>query len=159
MRQRIVRCILSRNITKPVKDNSQKIRFLVVGGINTSIDFGLLFILRMFGLPVITANVISSTLAFCFSFFANKKYTFKTTDTNIKREIGLFIVVTLFGLWVLQTIVIKVVSSILGDTHLPDGIILLIAKLLATVVSLTWNYILYSRVVFKKTPETPKEIL
>jgi len=141
-----------------VKNNSQKLRFLVVGGINTSIDFGLLFILRMLGLPVITANVISSTLAFCFSFFANKKYTFKTTDTNIKREIGLFIVVTLFGLWVLQTIVIRVVSSMLSNTHLPDSIILLIAKLLATVVSLTWNYILYSRVVFKKAPETIEEI-
>lgn len=112
----------------------------------------------MLGLPVITANVISSTLAFCFSFFANKKYTFKTTDTNIKREIGLFIVVTLFGLWVLQTIVIRVVSSMLSNTHLPDSIILLIAKLLATVVSLTWNYILYSRVVFKKAPETIEEI-
>ncbi len=132
-----------------MKNSSQKVRFVAVGGINTLIDFGLLFSLKALGLPAISANVISTTAAFCFSFFANKKYTFKTAGTDIKREIFLFITVTLFGLWVLQTLVIAFVTGILAQTHLQDGIILLIAKLLATVVSLVWNYVLYSRVVFK----------
>jgi putative flippase GtrA len=133
-----------------MKNSSQKVRFVAVGGINTLIDFGLLFGLKALGLPAISANVISTTTAFCFSFFANKKYTFKTAGTDIKREIVLFIIITLFGLWVLQTLVIAFVTSILTQTHLQDGIILLIAKLFATAVSLVWNYVLYSRVVFKQ---------
>jgi len=131
--------------------NSQLARFALVGGVNTALDFGILFGLKAIGLDPLVANIMSTSLAFVFSFFANKKYTFKTSDTNIRREILLFIIVTLFGLWVLQSLVIKGVSLLLVTTGLNDALILLIAKLLATVVSLTWNYLMYSTVVFKKT--------
>lgn len=134
------------------KTDSQKIRFMLVGGTNTVIDFGLLFMLRALGLPTIPANVISTTSAFCFSFFANKKYTFKsTTNANIKREIVLFVVVTLFGLWVLQTVVIAIVAPLLSTIIPSMDMALLGAKLVATVVTLIWNYVMYSRVVFNQT--------
>jgi putative flippase GtrA len=132
-----------------INNKEEKIRFMVVGGANTVIDFGLLFLLKAFGLPTITANLMSTTTAFCFSFFANKKYTFKTTDTDVRREVILFIAVTLFGLWVLQTVVIKIVTAFIG-TRLSSNEALFVAKLAATVVSLIWNYILYSRIVFKQ---------
>ena len=133
-----------------VKDKEQKMRFVAVGGVNTVIDFGLLFALSSLGVPVLIANIFSTTTAFCFSFFANKKYTFKTTDTNVKRELFLFVVVTLFGLWILQTIVIKVVIMSFSGIHLSDNAALFIAKVIATMVTLVWNYVMYSRVVFKK---------
>lgn len=132
-----------------IKNKDEKARFIAVGGANTLIDFSLLFILKGLGLPTISANMLSTTAAFCFSFFANKKYTFKTMNTNIKRELTLFIVVTLFGLWVLQTIVIYLLTTAIG-TRLPVLTSLFIAKLCAIIVSLVWNYTLYSRVVFKK---------
>jgi len=122
----------------------------MVGGVNTLIDFGILFTLKALGLPTISANVISTTAAFCFSFFANKKYTFKTTGGNLKREIILFVVVTLFALWVLQAIVINVVQASLASSGLDDQLVLLIAKILATGVTLVWNYTFYSRLVFRK---------
>ena len=133
-----------------IKNKTVKTRFIAVGGINTLLDFGILFALKSLGLPAISANIISTSAAFCFSFLANKKYTFKTDSTNIKREIVLFVIITLFGLWVLQTIVINVVSYLLSELNIPNTTTLLIAKLCATIVSLTWNYIMYSRVVFKK---------
>lgn len=133
-----------------IKNKTQKTRFIMVGGVNTLLDFGILFLLKSLGLPAISANIVSTSAAFCFSFFANKKYTFKTDSTNIRREIVLFVIVTLFGLWVLQTIVIKLISYLLSGVDIPENVTLLIAKLFATIVSLTWNYILYSRVVFKK---------
>ena len=134
------------------KSNSKKVRFLIVGGANTLIDFGVLFALKALGLPAINANIISTTAAFCFSFFANKKYTFKATGSNLKREIALFIIVTLFALWVLQTIVIKIVQTSLASSGLDDQLILFIAKILATGVTLVWNYTFYSRLVFVKKP-------
>jgi len=136
-----------------IKNKSQKLTFITVGGINTLIDFGTLFVLKSLGLPVIPANIISTSAAFCFSFFANKKFTFKTVGGNAKREFLLFIVVTLFGLWVLQTIVIQLVTMALAGFHMPTDLVLLIAKVLATIVSLTWNYMLYSRLVFKVKKE------
>lgn len=129
--------------------NSTKFRFLVVGGTNTLIDFGLLFTLKALGLPAIGANVISTTAAFIFSFFANKKYTFQSKSANIKRELLLFTAVTLFGLWVLQSVAIAAISAALSSFSLDDTTVLLIAKIGATAVSLVWNFLLYSRVVFK----------
>jgi len=131
------------------KNSSQKAKFILVGAANTTIDFGVLFLLKTLGLPAVPANILSTSCAFCFSFFANKKYTFKSHKTeNLKRELLLFIVITLFGLWVLQTIVIKLFVFLLAGTSLPENVTLFIAKIVATVVSLTWNYIMYSRVVF-----------
>lgn len=133
-----------------VKDNlGTKLRFGTVGAANTAIDFGLLFVLRSLGLPIIPANIISTTAAFSFSFFANKKYTFKSNG-NVKRELILFVTVTLLGLWVLQNIVIQLVLWPLSTTTIPSETSLLIAKVIATLVSLIWNYVMYSRVVFKQ---------
>ena len=85
-----------------MKNKAQIGRFAIVGTINTIIDFGLLFSLTFLGLPKLAANTVSTGIAFVFSFFANKKYTFKSTSKNIKYEMVSFVIVTLFGLWVLQ---------------------------------------------------------
>ena len=133
-----------------MRNKAQVVRFGIVGAANTALDFGLLFILKALGLPVEFANIASTTIAFLFSFFANKKYTFKTSGTNVVREMILFVVVTLTGLWVLQTFVIVLAMPWLtAVTHQTD-VALLISKLIATVVSMTWNYLLYTYIVFKK---------
>lgn len=133
-----------------MKDKARLARFGIVGAANTVLDFGLLFILKSFGLPVELANIASTTAAFVFSFLANKKYTFKTSGTNVGREMVLFVIVTLTGLWVLQTLVITLTLPWLTNiTHQSDTA-LLFAKLLATAVSMTWNYVLYTYIVFKK---------
>lgn len=134
-----------------MKNKEQKLRFIAVGVCNTVIDFSLLFGLKALGLPAIPSNIISTSAAFTFSFFANKNYTFKKAKTdNVKRQLLLFIIVTLFGLWVIQTIVIFMVTSLLSGLLTNQGLILFIAKILATISSLVWNYTLYSRVVFKE---------
>ncbi len=132
--------------------NKQLGRFTVVGLANTAIDFGVLLTLKSFGINVLVANTCSSTLAFIFSFAANKKYTFKTTDTNVVREMVLFVVVTLVGLWGLQNSIIALTQApLINLLHNPIAG-LVASKLLATLVSMVWNYIMYARVVFKHTP-------
>ena len=125
-------------MAKRPSKNRQKIRFLLVGGTNTAIDFGLLFILNSFGLPRVSSNTISTGVAFIFSFFANRNFTFSANSGNIKKQMTLFIIVTLFGLWVIQPIIISLISN------------LLVGKIIATAVTLVWNYLFYSRLVFKK---------
>ncbi len=133
-----------------MKNKMQIGRFAIVGTINTAIDFGLLFLLTFLGLPKIAANTVSTGSAFVFSFFANKKYTFKSTNKNIKYEIISFIIITLFGLWVLQNGIIWLITPLIKNIVSQEQLALFAAKLLATAVSLVWNYCLYDKVVFKK---------
>lgn len=129
-----------------LKKHESKVRFVLVGGTNTAIDFGILFILHGLGLNKYIANIISTLIAFIFSFFANRHFTFKS-EKDARKQIIPFTVVTLSGLWILQPIIIW---FILIPLHAIDqNAALFIAKLAATIVSLIWNYILYSRFVFK----------
>lgn len=135
------------------KNSSQKVRFLVVGATATLIDFGLLFLLQgPARLPILGANIISTTTAFLFSFTANKNYTFKAKGGSLVRQMVLFTIVTLFGLWVLQTLVISLVMPLLTSYIIQTETALFIAKLLATGVTMVWNYLLYSLLVFSPSP-------
>ena len=137
-------------MAKALEKHGDKIRFVIVGGANTALDFLVLFFFVNIGIDKIVANYISTSVALVFSFFANKSFTFKNTDKNAKKQFLLFLAVTLAGLWILQPIIIWGISPILAP-HIPnEAILLFVAKLIATVASLIWNYLLYSRLVFKK---------
>jgi putative flippase GtrA len=133
-----------------LKKHAEKIRFAVVGGANTALDFAILFTLVALGVDKIVANYISSGSALIFSFFVNKSFTFKNKSGNAKKQFALFIVVTLIGLWVIQPIIIIAISTALAGSGLNETATLFIAKIVATVASLIWNYLCYSRLVFKK---------
>ena len=141
-----------KNLLKKLKNN-QAFWFSVIGGINTSLDFIILFVLASFGVRIFIANIFSTGTTFIISFLMNKKITFKSVSNNKKeliREMVLFILVTLFGLWVIQNIVISTTMPIFENLLKNKRISLLLSKLIATVFSLIWNFILYKKVVFKK---------
>ena len=123
------------------------LRFLVVGVLNTAIDVALLFLLTYGGVELWLANIFSTSVALLFSFFVNRSFTFKSTG-NALRQIVPFLVVTLIGLWVLQPLVLLGVTGLLNGAW-GEYIGLFVAKMLATLVSMTWNYLLYNRLVFK----------
>lgn len=127
------------------------LRFALVGFVNTAVDFVILFALTGLGMQVLWANVISTSAALGLSFVLNRNFTFRSGGDR-RRQIVLFFVVTLIGLWVLQPLVIAGVQFLL-PVH--DQLSLLIGKACATAVSLTWNYILYARLVFpdEKKPD------
>ena len=132
-----------------LKKHGDKIRFALVGGANTALDFILLFLFVNLGVNKIIANYLSTGISLIFSFFANKSFTFKDKSKKAKRQFAIFLVVTLAGLWVIQPIVIWLSSVVLEPYISNENIVLFIAKLIATVASLIWNYLLYSRLVFK----------
>ena len=136
-----------------IKKHAEKIRFGIVGAANTALDFALLFILVALGLDKIPANYISTGISFIFSFFVNKSFTFKSKGGNVKKQFAIFIIVTIIGLWIIQPIIITVISNVLANTGWAAPIILFTAKIVATVASLIWNYLFYSRLVFKKVDE------
>ena len=137
-----------------LKKHAEKLRFAIVGGANTALDFALLFLLTFLGMDKIVANYFSTGASLIFSFFVNKSFTFKNKSGNAKKQFALFLIITLIGLWIIQPIIIWASSLAMAQYITNEAVSLFIAKLLATVASLIWNYILYSRIVFKKLPET-----
>lgn len=140
-----------------LKKHAEKIRFIIVGGANTALDFAILFLLTFLGMDKIVANYFSTGAALIFSFFANKTFTFKHKSGNAKKQFALFLIITIIGLWVIQPIIIWLSTMAMAPYIPNEAINLFIAKLIATVASLIWNYILYSRIVFKKLPVEPEE--
>ncbi len=148
----------------------QVLAFGIVGAINTAVDFIILNILRIvFGMPHIPANIISTTTAMLLSFFANKRVVFGSDTKSHTREIVLFFLFTIFGLYIIQNGIILVLVeasdwpgdmlvSILKVIRL-DGIfsrdfaLTNTAKLIATIASMTWNYFTYKKYVFKSSGE------
>lgn len=135
---------------KLLKKHVEKIRFGIVGVANTSIDFTVLFVLVALGLPTVVGNFFSTSTALIFSFFANKKFTFKHDDKNTNKQVVLFFAITLFGLWVIQPVIIESVKILISSWFTDKYIILLIGKLFATGATLVWNYFLYRKFVFVK---------
>ena len=88
-----------KNLLKKLK-NSQEFWFAAIGGLNTILDFVILFGLTSLGISYLIANVFSTGITFINSFSLNKKITFKSVSKSKKelvREIALFIIVTLLG--------------------------------------------------------------
>lgn len=140
-----------KNLQKKFK-NSQAFWFSIIGGINTILDFVILFVLTAFGIKIFIANIFSTGITFTISFLMNKKITFKSVSNNKKEliyEMLLFIIVTLFGLWVIQNVIISIAMPIFENLFKNKQISLLLSKLIATIFSLIWNFILYKKVVFK----------
>lgn len=130
--------------------HDRKVRFLIVGTINTCIDFCLLFLLfSVFNIQKEVANIISTTAGLCFSFSANRRFTFTPRNRHSIRQLLLFIIVTVFGLWVLQGFIIWLIAPSLLQLGLGASGALITAKIIATTITLIYNYVLYSRLVFR----------
>lgn len=147
---------------------TEKARFVLVGCINTAIDFIVFNVLLAFlGQSIYLANILSTLTAMIASVFLNKGFVFKQGFKVSARETTLFMAVTLTSLWGVQNLVIfllthqfpEPLNTIAHTIHgygtteffsvsfLRDNG----AKVAATVVSLMWNFVFYKYVVFKKS--------
>jgi putative flippase GtrA len=146
-------------------------RFAVLGVVNTLLDFVLLNVLRVTTHTqssqtgrLVVLNIFSASVVALFSFFMNRRYVFRSDDTAHHKAI-VFVLVTLFGIFVLQSLVISVgvpllrpVASWLQGLAAHVGALDTIsinfyetnlAKLLATAVTMVWNYTMYKKAVFQ----------
>ena len=128
-------------------------KFALVGVLNTAIDFGILNLLILLtgitsGLGIIPLNAVSFTTAVINSFFWNKKWVFQSRkDANFLT----FFAITLIGLSINSGIVYMITTFVPPVFISSNTIWVNIAKVLATGVSLVWNFTGYKLIVFKKS--------
>lgn len=137
---------LSETARKPL-------RFVVVGIANTVIDFGLMNVFKLIGLNIYVANTISTGSAMIFSFFLNKKWTFRNAGKNYLRQVILFFIFTMIGIWVIQNGFIWLIHTFIPHFGLSDVLFDNVAKLIASIPSLIWNYITYNTIVFRSSSQ------
>lgn len=141
----------------PKTRDKKVIIFGLIGVFNTLFDMALYVVVQSLTGSIIIANIVATSAALIGSYILNSKLTFKTRKWTAKSFI-LFVVVTIFGLWVLQTGVIYLLTPLMNVIpeflwHLfgpLEHIVKILApKVLATAVTLVWNFVWYNKVIFK----------
>ncbi len=136
----------------------QLTKFGATGAANFAVDIGILALLVIIfyphgDIPTISFAIFKSTsfvLATINSYVWNKYWSFQDKESSdILQEFGKFVLVSSVGL-VLNVIVATIVKSLHGLTSLDPKTWAAISAMVASVAVLTWNFIGYKFLVFKK---------
>lgn len=111
------------------------IRFSIVGGIATLIDFIFLYIFKEFlNMDVIIANTLSFIISVTYNYIASIVWVFDINkEKNKKIQFILFILFSIFGL-VLNNIILYILTDIFNMYYL-------ISKVVATLFAMIFNFI------------------
>lgn len=125
------------------------VRFASVGIINTIVDFVVYVVLYAFGVTPVLANFVSTSAGLAVSFLGNSRFVFGASKTRT-REVVLFVVVAGVGIWLIQPAVILGATATLRAWDVENvAVIGSASKILAIGVAAVWNYLLYSRLVWR----------
>lgn len=115
-------------------------RFLTVGALGTFLDFGLLTLLKAFGLPTLVANSASFTAGVINNFTWNRLWTFADAKgSDWRKQLAQFLLVSLAGL-ALNNAIVLLLEAPLGQLFDQPDYGYLPAKVIATGVVVFWNY-------------------
>jgi dolichyl-phosphate beta-glucosyltransferase len=110
------------------------LRYSIVGVLGTAIDVGSLYVFVNFlNIPIMFATGIAFLLAVTNNFFLNKTWTFKHPSKNYRKLYIKFLSIALVGL-----------SLTLSSMYIlvyPLAMNYIIAKLLTSLIVLTWNFL------------------
>jgi putative flippase GtrA len=150
-------------------------RFVVVGVVNTSVDYALFIgLTKIMRLPldwVWVAKLISGTVAISISFYLNRTWVFRATGAA-RGQAWRFIATTALGVYAIQTPLTQLFANlypglgnalyaVLRDTGLSGSFpsvltealaIKTAAFALATAFSMTFNFLMYRYWVFRVKP-------
>ena len=111
------------------------IRFSIVGGIATLIDFVCLYIFKEFlNFNVILANTLSFIISVTYNYIASITWVFDTNkNKNKKVQFVLFVIFSIVGL-IINNIILYILTDKLNIYYL-------ISKVVATMIVMIFNFI------------------
>ncbi len=140
-------------------------RFAAVGVFNTLSGFVTFNLFLLLGTGAIWANVLSVTIGMIVSFAINKRWVFRQKEGSAVKQAAAFFATTMFSMYVLQTGVIVFLLEVwpvpidacaallperLASARNLELVRANLAKIAATAVSLTWNFVTYRWLVFRR---------
>jgi putative flippase GtrA len=125
-------------------------RFLAVGMVGTILDFSLLTLLKLAGLPTVIANSFSFTVGLLNNFTLNRLWTFSDgVQTDWRKQFVQFTLVSLLGL-ALNNFIVLSLENVLGNLLGQPAWGYLPAKVVATGMVVFWNYFANRMWTFRK---------
>ena len=127
-------------------------RFVIIGGANTVVDFFIFNIFLSIYPPEIfvPAKMLSFIVALFHSLYWNSRWTFESSQKINTKLTARFISITITGLLINISIAYVLAFWLAGYGGLSFQLGANIATLVATVISLIWNFIGYRLFVFKR---------
>lgn len=113
----------------------QILRFLIIGGSTTLIDFLILvFATEICGIPYFISNIFSFTISLIVNYFLSIRYVFdiKNNHKHSKNTI-MFFLLSIIGLFLNQGILVVLTNYF--------GMFYIISKIFAVLVVMTWNFV------------------
>ncbi len=128
--------VISRASARQIAEHPETqrfVRFVLVGLLNTSIDFTLFFLFtHVAGWHYLLANVASFLLAAINSYFMNRRWTFGSQSAAWHREAAQYVTVLVIGFALNEGLLFLLVSRWQWAK--------LIAKVMVTGLVLVWNF-------------------
>jgi len=116
-------------------------RYLITGFSSAAIELTLLFVFRdVAALSIIVSNSIALTIVFWFNFLMNRIWSFKST-ANLKKQLAMYLVLFVFNLGASDLIMYLLTTKL--------SLQYLLAKVFAIGAVVTWNFILYKKVIYR----------
>ena len=113
---------------------AQLARFLIVGGVSFTIDYGLFTLLYAVGVPHLAASATSFTISLFANYALSRRYVFDVNeDVNIVREFTAYVGLNVIALG-LNTAVLYVCADLRGASPF-------LGKIVATAIVLVYNFI------------------
>ncbi|WP_315323201.1 GtrA family protein [Fusobacterium pseudoperiodonticum] len=133
-----------------MKNNNELIKFLMVGVLNTIIGASIMFAAyNLMGLNYWISTSLNYIVAGTFSFFANKKFTFKSEGKTFQKII-LFIITLVFCYFIAFYLSKKIMIFInINNIKLKENVSMVLGMIIYTAL----NFILQKKVVFRKEGE------
>jgi putative flippase GtrA len=134
-KNKLLKSLLSEKLITQFK------RYLITGFSTVAIEFFLLYLFKeVFNYNLIIANSIALSIVFWFNFLMNRFWSFKS-KANIKRQLVMYGFLFAFNL-AASDIIIHMLSNMLQIHYL-------LAKVFATAAIVSWNFIIYRKVIYK----------
>jgi putative flippase GtrA len=139
----------------------------MIGVFNTLFDFALYIVIYDATNSIVVANLAATSAALVGSYILNSRITFKAKRWTMK-SLALFVGVTLLGLWIFQTGIIYALTPVIN--HIPEHVWrhlgdrehvakTISPKIVAVAITFIWNFLWYSKVIFKKDENRTEEAI
>ncbi len=132
-------------ITKRLSSETvnQLIRYLITGFTAFGIEYSLYVVLyKLIGMNYVIASMIVYALVFLFSFFVNRKWSFKSTG-KLNRQLILYLMLFFFNLIVANAFLLKFLTDVLGINAL-------ISPFIKMACVVCWNFLIYKYIIYKE---------
>ncbi len=130
-------------------------RFLIIGLLNTALDFLLFFIFAdLLSIYPVISSIFSTGIVMCLSFYLNHNFVFKSKK-NKKNTFIQFFIVSIFNVWIVQSVIIYLSLQIFKNfifflDH--SWTLNMFSKLCGISFSFVLNFLMYRYIFHKNIP-------